>query len=193
MDVTQALGRVALDCEGADVLISSTHKWTLGVHGGCIVGIPAAAAARLTTQAGGWFHLENAFTADRLEPPRLKAGAPSFAVGMPNFPAIYALDAALRYLDQIGLAAIAAHADPLAAAADAGLRRLGLEPLCAWDPAHPSGILAFASPRSAEIHAGLERENIAVMQPGGRIRISVHGYNTAEDIAHLLRTLGSLC
>ncbi len=57
VDITQALGRVVLDCAGADILISSTHKWTLGIHGGCIIGIPAASAARLTTHAGGWLHL----------------------------------------------------------------------------------------------------------------------------------------
>ncbi len=189
VDVTQALGRVVLDCAGADILISSTHKWTLGVHGGCIVGIPAASAERLTTRAGGWHHLQNPFGPDRLELPRPKAGAASFAVGMPNFPAIYALDAALRYLEGVGLAAIAAHADPLVAAADAGLRGLGLAPLCAWDPANPSGILAFPSRRSAELHAALEQDGIATMHPGGRIRVSVHGYNTADDIARLLRAL----
>jgi selenocysteine lyase/cysteine desulfurase len=36
VDVTQALGRVVLDCDDADILISSTHKWTLGIHGGSL-------------------------------------------------------------------------------------------------------------------------------------------------------------
>jgi selenocysteine lyase/cysteine desulfurase len=81
VDITQALGRVLLDCDDADILISSTHKWTLGIHGGCIIGIPQRLASRLTTHAGGWFHLQNAFEADRFERavPKTGANVPSVA------------------------------------------------------------------------------------------------------------------
>ena len=189
VDITQALGRVVLACDGADILISSTHKWTLGIHGGCIIGIPNAGAARLTTHAGGWLHLQNAFDADRFERAVTKTGAASFSVGMPNFVALYALNASLRYLESVGIAAIAAHADTLVAEAESGLRALGVQPLCRWNG---SGILAFQHPRSTELHAALERENVHVMHNAGRIRIAVHGYNTLADIQHLLRVLGAL-
>lgn len=189
VDITQALGRVVLDCHGADILISSTHKWTLGIHGGCIIGIPSAAASRLTTRAGGWLHLENAFDPDRFERAATKSGAASFSVGMPNFVALYALNASLRYLDSIGVAAIAAHADPLVAEAEAGLLELGVTPMCRWNG---TGILAFQHPRSAQLHAALERENVHVMHNAGRIRIAVHGYNTREDIRHFLKVLAML-
>ena len=191
VDVTQALGRVMLDCHGADVIISSTHKWTLGIHGGCIVGIPAASAPRLTTRAGGWLHLQNAFDADRFERAVPKTGAASFSVGMPNFVALYALNASLRYLEQVGVDRIAAHADPLVAEVDAGLRNLGLQPMCVRLPRNASGILAFQHPRSAELHAALECENVHVMHHAGRIRIAVHGYNTRHDIARFLRVLSA--
>ena len=187
VDITQALGRVVLDCGDADILISSTHKWTLGIHGGCIIGVPAAGSSRLTTHAGGWFHLQNAFDADRFERAVPKSGAASFSVGMPNFVALYALNASLRYLESIGVAKIAAHADPLVAAVEAGLRELGVRPMCRWNG---SGILAFQHARSAEIHAALERENVHVMHHAGRIRVAVHGYNTREDIDKFLRILG---
>ncbi|NBV20430.1 MAG: aminotransferase class V-fold PLP-dependent enzyme [Proteobacteria bacterium] len=191
VDVTQALGRVELDCFDADCVISSTHKWSLGVHGGCIVGIPERAAARLTTHAGGWFHLRNAFDADRFQRAESKAGAASFSVGMPNFAAIYALNAALRYVEGVGVAAIARHADPLVAQVHAGLRELGLQPMAPAQPANPTGILAFQHPNTAGIQAVLERENIHVMHHAGRIRIAVHGYNTAEDIDRLLAGLAA--
>lgn len=189
VDVTQALGRIVLDCAGADILISSTHKWTLGIHGGCVIGIPTAAAARLTTHAGGWYHLQNAFDADRFERAVTKTGAASFSVGMPNFVALYALNASLRYLEVVGVAKIAAHADPLVAGVEAGLRDLGVKPMCPWNG---SGILAFQHQRSSELHAALERENIHVMHHAGRIRIAVHGYNTQDDIQRFLRVLGAL-
>jgi selenocysteine lyase/cysteine desulfurase len=189
VDITQALGRVVLDCAGADILISSTHKWTLGIHGGCIIGIPTASASRLTTRAGGWLHLENAFDADRFERAVPKTGAASFSVGMPNFVALYALNASLRYLEGVGVVKIAAHADPLVREAEAGLRELGVTPLCRWNG---TGILAFQHPRSTELHTALEREKIHVMHNAGRIRIAVHGYNTRDDIQRFLRVLSSL-
>jgi len=189
VDITQALGRVVLDCEGADILISSTHKWTLGIHGGCIIGIPAASAARLTTRAGGWLHLENAFDADRFERAVTKTGAASFSVGMPNFVALYALNASLRYLESVGVANIAAHADPLVIEAEAELRALGVKALCRWNG---TGILAFQHPRSTELHAALEHEKIHVMHNAGRIRIAVHGYNTQDDVQQFLRVLATL-
>jgi selenocysteine lyase/cysteine desulfurase len=192
VDVTQALGRVVFDCTDADCLISSTHKWTLGVHGGCIVGIPDRAAARLTTHAGGWFHLRNAFEADRFQRAETKAGAASFSVGMPNFAAIYALNAALRYVEGIGVEAISRHADPLVAQVRAGLVKLGLQPMAPAQPANPTGILAFLHPNTAGIHNALERENVHVMHHAGRIRIAVHGYNTAEDVGRLLDVLAKV-
>ncbi len=192
VDVTQALGRVVLDCSGADILISSTHKWTLGIHGGGIIGIPQASAARLTTHAGGWFHLRNAFDADRFERAVPKEGAASFSVGMPNFAALYALNASLRYLEAIGIERISAHADPLVAEVDDVLRDHGVAPMSPWKASCPSGIVAFRHERSAAIHAALEREEIHVMHHAGRIRIAIHGYNTQQDVSRLLHVLETL-
>ncbi len=189
VDVTQALGRVVLDCQDADILISSTHKWTLGIHGGGIIGVPQKSAARLTTHAGGWNHIANAFDADRFEKAQVKPGALSFSVGMPSFAALYALNAALRYLDQSGVEAIAAHANPLVARVHAGLQELGITPLCPAQPEGTSGIVSFRHERSAAINEALLAQNIHVMHHAGRIRVAVHGYNTSEDIEKLLATL----
>ena len=189
VDVTQALGRVVLDCPDADCLISSTHKWVLGLHGGCIVGIPQACAERLTTRAGGWFHLTNAFEANRFERVIPKPGAASWSVGMPNFAAIYALNASLRYLAAIGVETIARHADPLIQSLHAGLIELGLKPMAPRRTVADSGIVAFQHPQSAVMHAALERANIHVMHQAGRVRMSVHGYNTSSDIEFFLTTL----
>ena len=102
------------------------------------------AAARLTTHAGGWLHLQNAFDADRFERAVSKTGAASFSVGMPNFVALYALNASLRYLEGVGVAKIAAHADPLVVAAEAGLRELGVKPMCRWNGTRHSRLPASA-------------------------------------------------
>ena len=190
VDATQALGRIALNCSDADCIISSTHKWVLAIHGGCIVGIPQRRATALTTCAGGWFHLTNAFGSDRFERTVPKAGAASYSVGMPNFAAIYALDAALRYVEGIGVEGIAAHADPLVEKLHQRLTELGFTPMAPWQPEQSSGIISFQHPKSATIHAELELERIHVMHHAGRLRVSIHGYNTAEDVERLVNALG---
>lgn len=187
-DVTQALGRVVLDCRDADCIISSTHKWVLGLHGGCIVGIPKKRAEQLTTRAGGWFHLQNAFEADRFRRVARMQGAPSFSVGMPNFAAIYALNASLRYIDAVGVKKIARHADPLVEQLQQGLRELGVTPMSPRQPGG-SGIVAFVHPDNAAVDAALERAKIHVMHHAGRLRVSLHGYNTAHDVERFLKTL----
>jgi cysteine desulfurase/selenocysteine lyase len=186
VDVTQALGRVPRLCPGADLVISSTHKWVLGLHGGCIVGVRGEAADRLTPRAGGWFHIENAFDADRFERVVGRRGAAGYAVGMPNFAAIYALEAALSFIESTGVEAIAAHADPLVARAAAGLAAAGIDLLCPAEAARPGGILAFRHADSQRLHELLERESVRVMHHAGRIRIAIHGYNTADDVDRLI-------
>lgn len=189
VDITQALGRISLDCEGADILISSTHKWTLGIHGGCVVGIPREAASRLTTRAGGWLHLTNAFDPDRFHKAVTKIGAASFSVGMPNFVALYALNAAMRYLDEVGIEAIARHADPLVARVSSGLTELGVQLMAPYRSDRPAGIVAFRHSQTARLEQALRQENVHVMHHAGRIRIAVHGYNTSADIEKLLSVL----
>jgi cysteine desulfurase/selenocysteine lyase len=189
VDVTQAMGRIRLDCDGADILISSTHKWTLGIHGGCVVGIPRESASRLTTHAGGWLHLTNAFDPDRFQTAITKVGASSFSVGMPNFVALYALNSSLRYLDEIGIEAISRHADPLVANLARGLSGLGIQLMAPYRPDRSAGIVAFRHSLSASLDQTLRQENIHVMHHAGRIRVAVHGYNTSADIEKLLNVL----
>lgn len=189
VDVTQAFGRVVLDCLDADCLISSTYKWQLGVHGGGIVAIPKTGAERLTTRAGGWYNLANAFAADRFERAEPFPGAKSFSVGMPSFPALYALRAGLEYLRDVGIPNIAAHADPLVARVHEGLNELGIKPMSPAQPGCSSGIVSFQHERDAEIQAALQAQNVHVMHQAGRIRISIHGYNQPADVERFVEQL----
>jgi len=103
-----------------------------------------------------------------------------------NRAAIYALEAALCYVEMVGVAAIAGHADPLVIRAAEGLVERGLELLCPVEACRPGGILAFRHQESTRLHELLERESIRVMHHAGRIRIAIHGYNTADDVDRLL-------
>ncbi|HEX3152862.1 MAG TPA: aminotransferase class V-fold PLP-dependent enzyme [Gemmataceae bacterium] len=189
VDVTQALGRIPLNLAGADLIVSSTHKWILSTHGGGLVGVPSARANDWTVPAGGWFHLEDAFGPARFERAVSKPGAAGFSVGMPNYPAVYATRAALDYLRGIGIAEIDRAARPLVLQCLEELKKLPIELLTPTDPAHIAGILAFRHPAAERIHGELHEQNIHVMSHAGRLRVAVHGYNTADDIERFIRGL----
>jgi selenocysteine lyase/cysteine desulfurase len=189
VDVTQAAGRIELDCMDADCIIASSYKWLLGIHGSCVVVVPGASAEKLTTRVGGWFHLIDGFESDRFERYETESGAKSFSVGMPAFPSIYALRAGIDYVARIGVAEIAAHADLIVARVHEGLAELGIRPM---SPNGGSGIVAFQHPRDAEIGAALLQENIHVMNHAGRLRIAVHGYNQMSDADEMLKALATL-
>jgi len=191
VDVTQALGRIPLNLAGVDLIVSSTHKWILSTHGGGLVGVPASRANEWTVPAGGWFHLEDAFGPNRFEKAISKPGAASFAVGMPNYPAIYATRAALDYLRGIGVTEIDRAARPLVIACLEGLRKLPIEMLTPNEPEHIAGILAFRHPEAERLSQHLHAQNVHVMYTAGRMRIAIHGYNTMGDVELLLSTLRS--
>jgi selenocysteine lyase/cysteine desulfurase len=189
VDVTQALGRIPLDVADADLVVSNTHKWVLASHGGGLVGVPRRRAADWTVPAGGWFNLEDAFGPARFERAVSRPGAAGFTVGMPNFPAVYAIRAALAYLSGVGVAAIDAAAGPLVRACLEGLRRLSVELLSPPDPSALAGILAFRHPKAEEIARHLRSRDVHVMHHAGRLRVAWHGYNTPGDVDAFLRAL----
>jgi cysteine desulfurase / selenocysteine lyase len=189
VDITQALGRIPLDLRGADLIVSSTHKWILSTHGGGLVGVPAARAREWTVPAGGWFNLEDAFGANRFDRAVSKPGAASFTVGMPNYPAVYATRAALDYIKGVGVEAIDRAARPLVLACLEELKKLPVELLTPDEPEHIAGILAFRHPAAERIHEYLHARNVHVMSHAGRLRVAIHGYNTANDVDRFVRTL----
>ena len=189
VDVTQALGRIPLELNDVDLLVSSTHKWILASHGGGLVGVPARAADRWRVPAGGWFHLTDPFGPERFSRALSKPGAAGFAVGMPNYPAIYAIRAALDYLKPIGVAAIAAAAQPLTQYCFEEVAKLPVELLTPRDPMALAGIIAFRHPQAERLLQALRARNIHIMGNAGRLRVAIHGYNTEADIETFLREL----
>jgi selenocysteine lyase/cysteine desulfurase len=189
VDVTQALGRIPLDLTGADLVVSSAYKWILASHGGGLVGVPLARTGEWTAPAGGWFNLEDAFGAKRFEKAVSKPGAASFMVGMPNYPAVYAIRAALDYIRGVGVANIDAAARPLVLHCLEELLKLPVEVITPNEPEHIAGILAFRHPKADELHARLHSANVHVMSHAGRLRVAIHGYNTTEDVEKFLKEL----
>ena len=133
--------------------------------------------------------MEDAFGATRFERAISKPGAASFMVGMPNYPAIYAVRAALEYIRSVGVEAIDRATRPLVLMCLEELRKLPVELLTPAEPDHIAGILAFRHPAADRLHVHLHLQGIHVMSHAGRLRVAIHGYNTAEDVQRFVRAL----
>jgi len=189
LDVTQALGRIPLDLTDVDLIISSTHKWILASHGGGLVGVPRHRAADWTVPAGGWFNLQNAFDTDRFERTVTKPGAASFSVGMPNYAAIYAINAGLQYIRSCGVEHIDQHCLPLVEHCYSELQKMGVDLLTPASSEQRAGIIAFRHPHADKLNKYLHEHNIHLMNNAGRLRIAIHGYNTTDEVEKLLKAM----
>jgi len=192
VDVTQAFCHIPMDLRDADLVVSSTHKWLLASHGGGVVAVPAKSSNAFTVPAGGWFNLEEPFAPERFEQPaRPKTGAAGFTVGMPNYPAVYAIAAAAEYILETGVDQIDKHVRPLTEFVLAELKNL--PQLRLLTPVHDAsalaGIIAFQHPHAEALHRHLRAADVHVMHNAGRLRASIHGYNTMADVEAFIRAL----
>ena len=118
-----------------------------------------------------------------------KPGAASFTVGMPNYPAVYAIRAALEYVRGIGVENIDRTVRPLVLQCLEELKKLPIELLTPPDPEHVAGIVAFRHPHAERINAYLHDRDVHVMSHAGRLRVAIHGYNTAADVERFVQVL----
>jgi selenocysteine lyase/cysteine desulfurase len=189
LDATQALGRVPVAVEGVDYLVASSYKWLLGTHGLAVTYCAPALRDQMEPASTGWYSLDSPFRPDRFTDYRLKPHAAALQAGMPNFPAIYALRAGIDYLLAADVARIEEMLRPLVADLREGLAQQGLDLLTPADPVYASGIVSFSHPRPEALGAALEERGVIVWAGDGRVRASVHLYNSRDDIQRLLGTL----
>jgi cysteine desulfurase/selenocysteine lyase len=192
LDATQALGRVPVSVEGVDYLVSSSYKWLLGIHGLGLIYCAPALLEELKPGAAGWYSVVDSFAEDRFERLTLRDGAARFVGGMPNFASLYVMREALRFLYQLGVSQIDKNLRPLVRCLREGVAALGLPMLTPADDRFASGIVSFEHRSPEELGRALNEKGIILWAGDGRLRASVHIYNSEDDIDRLLIALKEL-
>ena len=192
VDATQAMGRIHIDLDEVDYLVSSSYKWLLGSHGLGIVYIAPALRERISPSTIGWYSVKDIFSPYRFQQFEHKSGANGLVAGMPNFPAMYVLREGLRYLLQRNIQQLDSALHPLIQQTRNGLAALQLDLLTPENPAYHSGIVAFAHPKAEQIRATLEKEGVIVWGGDGRVRASFHLYNDEADVQRYLSALSAI-
>lgn len=188
IDASHALGVVPVDAGLSDFVVSCGYKWLLSTHTGVLVwnrkrrphfeplGIGWNSATQ-GAQPGQYLLLD---TAGRAE------------VGNPNHLDVYLMRTSLDYLLKIGIDRIAANALSLGAELRRELVDLGAEVMTLEAETERAGNIAFAHPDYEAIMQALAAEKILVWGDSGRVRLSVHAFVDAGDIARFLARIRPL-
>jgi len=190
VDATQALGRVPVGVDGVDFLVASSYKWLLATHGLGVVYCTPATREKLQYATAGWYSVDKVFYPDRFSTYTPKSNAGCLQAGMPNFPALYAMNASVRFLLEIGVPQIDLQLKGVVARLRDGLAAQGRELLTPAGAEYASGIVSFASETPEALMAQLETRGVIVWGGDGRVRASLHLYNDESDVDRCLEALG---
>jgi selenocysteine lyase/cysteine desulfurase len=199
-DIIQAVGAVAFDVKacGVDFCCAGTYKWLMGDFGVAFLYVRPDRLAQLERVQVGWRQIKtytSHFLPFDLPGPaggewELKTGtAGVFEVSTPNWAGLATVAGSLKYINDIGVAQIARHREPLLRRLQEELPKHGFSQLTPSEFQGPYVVFSSAG-MGERFRKALRDENIFVTLYKNRIRICVSVYNDMGDVERLL---GVLC
>jgi cysteine desulfurase/selenocysteine lyase len=192
VDAIQGFGVFPLDVRQTpiDFLAADGHKWMLGPEGAGIAYIRRDRLPLLRATAVGAHSVVHAFDYTHIEL-KLKQDASRYEGGSLNVPGMLGLGASIDLLQSLGVDNVAAAIFDVTDLICCELQQLGLSVISPRNGEQRSGIVSFEFP-AADVTAVrrhcLDR-NVALACRAGRIRVSAHAYNDADDVGRLIEAL----
>lgn len=189
VDATQSLGAINVNSDDFDMMVSSSYKWLLGTHGLGILYVDKEFIKKLTPKRIGWRSVQSLFGDNRFNEYQLKTDARKFEVGWNNYPCLYVLKHSTDLLLELSIDKIEKHILDLGDYAVEELKKQGWPLLSSSIREERSGNISIPVREGEKMMKELERKNIKVWGGDKRIRISIHFFNSVEDIDHLINAL----
>lgn len=193
VDGYQAVGQIPVDVKAAevDIYIGGGLKWLLGGPGAVFMYVREELIPQLEPTTTGWFATQEMF---RFDPRSFQwaQDARRFEPGTPALAAVFAANAGMSIVEQIGVPAIRARTQALVADLVARLREAGLQPRMPEDPERHAGIVMVPVADPPGAVQALRRGQIIVDHRPGALRISPYFYNTEAENQALVDTLSAL-
>ncbi len=198
VDAIQSTGLLPVDVQGMgiDFLSADGHKWLLGPEGAGIFYCREELCPLLRPSVVGWMNMVDAdnYGDYRFE---FQPDARRFEPGSWNIPGVLGLGASIDLLLDIGIDNVWARVDALTCRLCEGLAGKGYEVFSPrTDPDERSGIVIFSAPERLggpdshrKIVHELGQHKIVIALREGRLRVSPHFYNTAEQIDRLIEAM----
>ncbi len=190
VDAYQAIGAVPVDVRalGADFLAAGVLKYLLGSAGLAFLYCRREHLEDLVPTATGWFADVDVFRMD-VHDYSPSPTARRFESGTPPVPSIYAGIAGMRLMREIGVAATATHVRGLSDLLLEGLDELGARVVTPRDPSRRGPLVAVASNDVSALVRALAADGIVTSSRDADLRISLHCYNSVEDVRAVLDAL----
>ena len=193
VDATQSLGVAPLDIQACqiDFLTCSGRTWLMGPPGQGFIyyrqelldELLPSFAGHLSVLGGEWWH--------SYDPPIL-SDVRRFQPGCANTAGQVGLLAAVRFLMEVGIAAIERRMLHLTDLLIEEMQQRGYEIVSSVQPKHRSAIVTFSVPGDADEALRLLTDaRVVVSKHEQYIRVSPHCYNTEEEIALVGEVLGN--
>jgi selenocysteine lyase/cysteine desulfurase len=190
IDAYQSMGTQPMDVKALDLdfLVTGALKYLLGSPGVAFMYVRRELIEHLQPADSGWFGQENVFAYD-VHNLHYADAARRFETGSPPVPNVYAALAALRLIAGVGLATIEEHVRQLMTRFIEGARQRGLALLTPEEPADRGPLAMVRSTDAPKLVEALTRDGILCSTRDGALRVSLHYYNTAEDVDAVLTAL----
>ena len=192
VDAYQAIGSVPIDVVDldADVLVAGALKYLLGSAGLGFMYVKPSLIGEHTPISTGWFADSDIFAMDhrRYSP---SATARRFESGTPPVPNLFAGLAGLDLVRSVGVHTIEAHVQDLVDRLRDGLGELGATIMTPAAREQRGAMIAVESTDEHALVAKLDAAGFGVSCRDGNLRISLHLYNSIDDIDSCLRELAA--
>lgn len=193
VDAIQGLGPFPLDvgAAGIDALYGGGPKWLMATQGIAFLWLRAALLERIALRLPGWRSVADIWDYLAYDQP-LAPDASRYEAGTPNLLGALALATSVGVLAEAGVERIAAHVLALTDRLAEGLRSRGYDVLSDRSRADvKSAIVRFTRPGADMLALGerLAAGGIVITTRPAALRVSPHGYNTADEIDALLDAL----
>jgi cysteine desulfurase/selenocysteine lyase len=185
VDAVQSPGQVPLDFHewGADFVAASGHKWLLGAWGAGFLYVASDALEELEPDRIGYFSVDREAEGEGYT---YAPDASRFELGTTALGPYVGLAESVALFEELGLDTVQSRIERLTDRLKEGLGDRLLSPR-----AYESGLVSFEAENPDETAERLSNEGIqirSIPEPHA-CRVSVHVFNTAEDIDRLLGAL----
>jgi cysteine desulfurase / selenocysteine lyase len=193
VDGTQSVGALRFDTARIqpDMLAVHGYKWLLAPNGAGFFYIAPRLRQRLPPSVVGWRSHRDWRNVDNLHHgvPELPAGAEKYEGGSVSFALLYAMEASVDLMLEIGPQAIERRVLDLAQKTRGILRDLGAS---VADGASPIVAARFENHDVSALARALKEQRVLVAARRGHLRVSTHFYNNEEDLEIFERALRQL-
>ncbi len=190
IDGTQSLGALRFDVRRIqpDMFAVHGYKWLLSPNGAGFFYIAPRLRERLQPNVVGWRSHRDWRNVDNLHHgvPELPSTSEKYEGGSLSFALLYAMEASIDLILEIGPEAIEQRVGELAAGTRAILRDLGAT---VTDCASPIVAARFENRDVSALARALKEQRVLVAARRGHLRVSPHLYNNEQDLQIFQREL----